>query len=488
LSISKHTAYNLVGAVLPLGVTLLTVPLYLDVVGLERYGVLTVCWVLLGFLGFLDLGLGPAVSQRIASTRIEDSDGAEAIFWTAIWLSLGAGLMAAALFCAAALLYFEWGGLTSSFRSEIKDAIPLLATILPLVMMSSVAGGVLHGRERFFALNLINMTSQTLMAILPLLLAYFWMPTLGGLVAGALAARAIGLALQFWSCRRAIAFSSLTGPRRALIAPLLKFGGWVTISTAAAPFLVTLDRLVIGFLLGAAAVGAYAIPFSLVSRMSIIPASLSSALFPRFASGADSERRRLLALALSAIAVTMTPTAIAAILIVGPFFNLWIGADLAGLSTPVAYFLIFGAWSNSLAHVPLYLLQGSGRPDIVSKIHLAEILPYWGALTVGLLLFGLPGAAMAWALRTTADCGLLFWQARVASASLRILLVPALLLVAAITSGLSLNDPWRYPVLALLFLGSVVWSFITMPDALRLNIKTLAASLPWNRLRTRTDL
>lgn len=477
MSISKHTTYNIAGAVLPLGVTLLTVPLYLQIVGVERYGLLTICWVVLGYLGFLDLGLGPAVSQKIASIKAEQSAAAETVFWTAVWLSVAAGILTAVLVYASAGIYFAFGGLESAHEEEIRAAVPLLAMVLPVAMVSSVAAGALHGRQRFLALNLISMTSSTLMSLLPLLVAYLWSPTLSGLIVGAIAARFAGLVLQYWNCVRAVPLRGLGLPKKDLVGSLLKFGGWVTVSTAVAPLLVTVDRLAIGAVLGAAAVAAYSIPFSLIARMSIIPGSLSSALYPRFAATTDAEQKRLMTLALAAILVTMTPICIIVIAAVRPFFDFWLGPELAATSAPVATFLILGAWANGIAYVPLAMLQGSGRPDVVAKIHLIELLPYWILLGAFLFLFGLAGAAVAWSLRALADSLLLHWRSGSDTGSLAIARWPFLLLLVSI-AGAGLEEPLKWLIIGGSFSVACVWSSYHLPDAMRTRLGVLGRMLP----------
>ena len=73
MSVARHTAYNFVGAVVPVAVSLVTVPLYLKVIGLDRYGVLAIFWSLLSSLDFISLGMGPAVAQFVifAWRRVE---------------------------------------------------------------------------------------------------------------------------------------------------------------------------------------------------------------------------------------------------------------------------------------------------------------------------------------------------------------------------------------------------------------------------------
>ena len=108
MSIAKHTAYNLAGSIVPILVSLATVPLYLAAVGLERFGILSICWLLLGYFGLFDLGLGRAVSQRIASLASGSDEDRNEVFWTGLWISLGLAVLAAAIMVPAAGLAFSY--------------------------------------------------------------------------------------------------------------------------------------------------------------------------------------------------------------------------------------------------------------------------------------------------------------------------------------------------------------------------------------------
>src|SRR4051812_31203755 len=60
VSVARHTTYNVVGALTPVVVSLVTVPLYLKTVGLDRYGILNLCWLLVGYFALFDFGMGKA--------------------------------------------------------------------------------------------------------------------------------------------------------------------------------------------------------------------------------------------------------------------------------------------------------------------------------------------------------------------------------------------------------------------------------------------
>lgn len=63
----RNIIWNLLGLGLPLIIAALTVPGLISIVGTERFGLLALAWGLIGYAGALDLGIGRALTQRIAS-------------------------------------------------------------------------------------------------------------------------------------------------------------------------------------------------------------------------------------------------------------------------------------------------------------------------------------------------------------------------------------------------------------------------------------
>jgi O-antigen/teichoic acid export membrane protein len=479
MSVSRHTTYNLLGALLPLGIALATVPLYLRIVGPERYGLLSVCWLLLGYFGLFDFGISRAVSQKIASLRENQGEARSETFWTGMTLTL-------ALAAIAIPLSFPLADLALSFihvppgplRGEVEYAVPWLAAVVPASLLGALLNGVLAGRERFGALNLIEGAANLLLSVVPLSLAWAFGPELWILLAGSLAAKLVSLSLLGTICVRAVPVGRPRF-RRSLVGQLAGYGGWVSVSSLVGPLLALWDRFVIGAFLGPKAISIYVIPFSVAWRLIMIPAALTNALFPRFAIASKEELERLCLSALTTVSVVMTPLVLVSILCAGPFFNIWLGREIGAPAAEIAYIFLPGIWANGLGLVALSILQGQGKPKYVALAHLSETLPYAAMLYVGLTFFGLVGAALAWSLRVAVDALLLIRLARAPMPRLLPLLFPAALIAGASAAAflLPLDSIARWVLLTLLLGAGTLDSYRRRPEALEQFIRATLARL-----------
>ena len=443
MSIRKHTGYNLLGALLPVGVSLLTIPIYIRLIGDARYGVLAILWSFLGYFGMFDLGLGRATAQRIAALGNSSPALIASTFWTALAMNGVLGVVGGMLIWPVATYVFgQTISVSADLRSELWPALPWLMLAVPLMTLSGVLGGALLGRAQFYELNIISVTSSTLLQTVPLLVAWGHGPDLAWIIPSVILTRLFSFVLVFWRCKVHVFRGYAPSISRDHAASLLVFGGWATVTSLVSPLMVVLDRFVIGAKIGASAVTYYTVPFTLAERSTVLPAALTSALFPRFAIASLVERQQLTTRAIRALSAAMTPVMLIALLLVEPFFRLWINPDFASNASVTARILLLGFWINGLAYVPFAQLQAAGRPDVIAKCHLAELIPYLIVLFVGLHFWGLPGAAAAFSLRTFADCVLLFGFAGTLPSAVAMLKVPATLLLGGlgVASGLTVGS------------------------------------------------
>lgn len=439
MSIARHSLYNVGGAIVPLLVSLVTVPLYLNAIGLDRYGVLSIAWLFLGYFNLFDLGLGRATAHRISNlSALSDSDRSRA-FWSALLLSLLLVIVAVVIFVPVGrygLELLRFG--STDLRLEAVRALPWLTICLPFGIINSVLVGALEGRQRFLKLNVIVSLGTVLTAIAPLATALLVSPALPGLIAAAVGARVLTNLLLLLACVRAVPARLPVALDRKNCAALLHFGKWATVTNMIGPILSVWDRYAIGVFISSAAVALYVVPFNLVSQLVVVPWALMRAAFPRLVSTDTADISRLAHESWLVLTILMTPLTLLMLVLIGPFLHFWIGADTATRSAPVAYVLLLGFWANSFAQLPFTILQARNQPRIPALTHLAELVPYLIILYVALQAFGIVGAAVAWTVRSVADGLLLFRFGGLPKALLAHLVIPASLLVAALVVALQL--------------------------------------------------
>jgi O-antigen/teichoic acid export membrane protein len=132
-------AINVLGTIVPLAVALLTVPIYVRRIGDARYGVLSIVWVLLGYFGFLDLGLSRAATNALARLRNAPHEARTRVLVTTPVLNLGLGLFGSlclAVFGSHLLQHVL--GLSEALKPEIAQAFPWIVGLFPLALVSGV--------------------------------------------------------------------------------------------------------------------------------------------------------------------------------------------------------------------------------------------------------------------------------------------------------------------------------------------------------------
>ena len=424
--------------------------------------------MLLGYFGFLDLGFGQAVAQRIAARHASDPDDVGSTFWTALLINASMGCIGGIVVVPIGLhLAAAKVSVSLDLRQELISAIPWLALAIPISTVSGVLGGALQGRGRFFEINVIGVTNSALIQAVPLVVAVTFGPSLELVLPSVLLSRLLMLVASFIACRRFVLPRPEIRVTMKHAQALFGYGRWVALSSCLIPLIGTMDRFVIGALLGARSIAHYAVPYQLAERMAAFPSALTSALFPRFSEAGEGGAFGLAIRALHALTLVTTPIAVLGIFFVRPFLSLWITPDFAAQSGVVSEILIIGFWANTFARVPFGQLQAIGRPGLVARCHIFEILPYMLVLYGSVTFFGLIGAAVAFVIRAVIDAALLFYLARTLRHAIGLLWIPSVLIFLAFVSTLKfpfMSDAWLGAA-ATLFIASIGASWKLFLDA-----------------------
>jgi O-antigen/teichoic acid export membrane protein len=413
LNLKRNALLNFAGHAVPLVAALLAVPVLVGALDPARFGFLSIAWVIVGYFGLFDLGLGRALTRVIAErTGTPREAELPALTRTALLLLSAVGVaMGCVLAVLAPWLCSNVLRIPDGLRDEATSALRVLAFCLPFVTLTAALRGVLEAGLRFGWVNALRTPLGMLTFLAPAAVAVV-APDLVALCLALAVLRVIGAVAHWVVCARLYPVLLRHGmPSLNGLSEMFSYGMWLTISNVVGPLMVYFDRFVIGALASVAAVAYYTAPYEVVTRLWLVPAALTGVMFPVFAANhlEDPERtQRIYRKGLLVLTAMMLPLAAVVGAGAGFWLEFWLGAEYAREGVRVAQILCVGVFFNSLAHLPYSLLQAAGRADLTAKLHLAELPLYIAALAWLIPAYGIDGAAVAWTGRCMVDAVLMF--------------------------------------------------------------------------------
>ena len=405
----RNTVLNIIGQTVPLLVAIFSLPYTIHGLGPDRFGILSIAWVLVGYFSLFDLGLGRATTKFVAEAKIRgEHERISKIVWTSLVTQAILGAIVGAAFAIATPILAGRVLKTSpQFLAEMRGVLYLLSASIPVIVCSRNLRGVLEAAQRFDLVNVVRVPSGMLTFLIPMAGAFMHLHVTTIvffliLLVGATAVAYLALGFRVFPV---IASTPSIDP--AMIHPLLVFGGWVTVSNILVPVLIYLDRFLIGVLVSVAALTYYTAPYEVASRLLIFPAALSTTLFPAFSALSVVGREDLVRLyvrSLKYIVLGLGPIAFVGVLFGRDLLRVWLGNDFAVKGGLVFQILSFGMLLNALSQIPANLLDSIGRPDMRAKVFLSYVLVYAGLLWFLISRLGIVGAALAWTLRGGLEC------------------------------------------------------------------------------------
>lgn len=406
--LARNAVWNFTGMAAPMLVGIFAIPYLIDGMGKERFGLLAIIWMGVGYFSLFDMGLGRALTKLVAERlgRDEVQDILELI-WTALWLMLGLGVIGMiVVLVLAEPLIIDLLNVPQDLEGEGVSSFRLLAVSIPIVIATSALIGILEAHQRFARIAAVRVPLGVMTFLGPVISLQF-SPSLVGATAVLIAARGIAFLLYYASAAHVSpALKHPIGITKVHIHPLLSFGGWLTVSTVIGPLMLYFDRFFIGGLLTLTAVSYYTTPYEVLSRVQVLPHSMFGVLFPAFATAISSGTSRLTDLydqTTKILFLAMIPFMALLFLFAPELLNIWLGVEFSQASAPVARWLALGWLHVMVARTHSVVLQAAGRPDLLAKAHMGELLPYLGLLWWATNEFGIVGTAIAWFARGLVD-------------------------------------------------------------------------------------
>lgn len=400
---------NFVGILLPFAIALVAVPLAIKGLGEERYGLLSIIWVILTYLSLLDFGVSKASSKFLAEyygksnkTEVTRIIHATSIFAILIGLLVGVVMMLVTPWIVD-LLSFS----TLEQSKEARDSLFIVSAALPLLFLGTSLRGAMEASRRFHAVNIGLVITNSLSYAIPAF-SYLAPVSLPEIILAIVIIRSLSVVYYGFLVVRQYAITSFWSQNLGSeISRMLRYGSWITVTSVISPLLVYVDRIFIGAMLPLNFVAYYSVPYDLVNRIRIFPQALLKTLFPEFsqlhAENRPGEIIVLLQTATRTLLLIVGITGIVLSVYAEDILSLWLGTGLALKSAAVMTVFGVGFIINAVAFLPFNYLQSIGRPDIPAKLHLIEFPVYLILLFFFTQSAGIIGTAIAWLIRVVVD-------------------------------------------------------------------------------------
>jgi len=410
----KNSAYNFAGSIAPLFVALFTIPFLVKGLGEEKFGILSLAWVVIGYFSLFDFGIGRTLTKIVAEKiGLEEIDEIPGLFWTALFLMFIISLIGSIiLLIGSPYLVINIFNISKEYQEQSLYTFYTLALSIPIVTTTAGLRGVLEAYQKFGMINLLRSVLGVFTFVGPLICLIFTNDLFVIVIVLSLF-RLIIWIFFYLECNK---LNSIRNAEirivRNLIKPILKTSTWMSISNLIGPIILYVDRFLIGALISAVAVTYYTTPYEVVTKLLIIPSPLASVLFPTISSHYKTNpeyTNKLFSKSIKYIFIILFPI----VLIISTFanegLNIWLGKNFADSSTLVLQLFAVGIFLNSIAFFPFTYLQSIGKPDITAKIHLFELPLYLILMWYFIPKLGIIGAALVWLIRIFIDTSLLFY-------------------------------------------------------------------------------
>jgi O-antigen/teichoic acid export membrane protein len=358
-------------------VQLCLTPLLLSKLGKSEFGVWALANAILGMSQLVSCGAGVAATKHVsADLGAGERSQAIAVVRAALTIALFGGV-------AATVLAWQFAGaiVTQLFSrmgnpEHIAPIIALSVLAASIQELDNVYAGTMRGAERFDLCAKVEVPARICMGLAIALLSV--------LTAGVhVLVAALTLMLAFKAVLKAAQVAMLLESARCCLpslsaAPLgrvFRFGGWQWLQLTGSALFTATDQLLIGGLLGAAALARYSVCLQIAQYVHMLPSVLIQVIFPRISAlGVRLDPREGNAMLRAATVVSVSIASLVGLPIMAlayPLLTLWVGHDFAASNSLLLAVLVAVHIALSFNVGGYFVLLGSGRSARSAAIVLA---------------------------------------------------------------------------------------------------------------------
>lgn len=405
MTLKKNIVANYLGQGWSAAMGLIFIPYYIQIIGMEAYGLIGLFTVMQAWLILLDMGMTPTLNREMARFNA-GAHSPQSI------RDLLRTLEMICVFTALFLFLFIW--LTSGYIASdwikadklsvevVSQAILLIAIVIALRFVESIYRGSLFGLNRQVRYNICNAILATLRHGGAVLVLFFFSPTIQAFFYWQAIVSLLSITIFAIEVYLVLPKSPIR-PRfsRDAIIGIYKFAMGMMGITFLAILLTQVDKILLSRILSLESFGYYTLAASIASILTLIVGPISTAIYPKLVELSTKENKSLLVSVYhqgsQLITILTTPVVILLCFFSQGVVFMWSGSIiLANNTSPILSVLAVGTFLNALMHMPYQCQLAHGWTSLTLKANFITVIILIPIIIFIVPKYGSVGAAWIW--------------------------------------------------------------------------------------------
>lgn len=364
-------------------VSLAFVPVYIQYLGIEAYGLIGLFAVLQAWLTLLDIGMSPTLTREMArfGAGEHSAQSIADLLRSLELLALGvAALIAVGVMLAAGVLTHSWLRAEHLSAEVIAQAITIAGVMVALRFVESVYRGAIYGLQQQVWFNSVTAVVATVRSLGAVAVLTWVAPTIEAFLWWQAAIAVVPVGLFAWKVHAVLPRPPTPARFSAqALAQVGRFAGGMLATTVTVLLLTQVDKVLLSRLLTLESFGYYTLASAVAAALYMLLGPITTATYPRMvalagAASPPGTEARLFHFVAQLVTVALAPAALLLACHAEGVLFLWSGnAALAARAAPVLSILAVGTLLNSLMQVPHSLQLAHGWTSLATLSNVVAI-------------------------------------------------------------------------------------------------------------------